>query len=204
MKAILKANFGFDIDGVLTDDDDGHKNIWLLYGEKFFGKPIVKPSFFIEEAFDITPKEAETFFKEMQETVYNAVSVRPYCAEVLNNLRNLGVNIHLITARDERHRDLTEDWLKKAQVPYDSLQMSPFNQSYCKGDKCLELGIEFFVEDNLQNAKSVAQRDIYTLLFHASHNRSKLTTLPRVKDWREISSHIRFYLRNRPLRDFGR
>ncbi|HHY09856.1 MAG TPA: hypothetical protein GX528_04730, partial [Firmicutes bacterium] len=195
VKTISNLTFGFDIDGVLTADDDGSSNIWLLRAEEFFQRPIVKPSFYIEEAFDVTGEEAERFFCEMLETVYKTVAPRPHCARVLQKLQGFGAKIHLITARDERHRALTKRWLKKHEIPYDTLWMSPPDKSYCKGTKCLKLGVDLFVDDNLENAESAAGRGIFTLLFHASHNRDRPTSLPRVKDWLEIEAYIRSFHR---------
>ena len=42
---ISRLIFGFDIDGVLTDDDNGQENIWLARASAYFNKPIVKHSF---------------------------------------------------------------------------------------------------------------------------------------------------------------
>lgn len=181
---------GFDIDGVLTGDDDGLNNLWLQKAEEYFDQEMIRPSFHIEEAFDRTVEEVHEFFATMIETIFATVPIRPHCAKVLGKLWDRGYTIHLITARDEQHRQVTEDWLKGHDLPYHTLTMSPHQQSYSKGDRCVELGVDFFVDDKFENAHEVANRGIYTLLFHASHNRDRHTILPRVKDWLEIDEHI--------------
>ncbi|NLJ79564.1 MAG: hypothetical protein GX335_00845 [Firmicutes bacterium] len=197
MKVISKLIFGFDIDGVLTNDDDGQSNIWLTSAREYFGKPLIKPSFYLEEAFDLTPEEVDEFFQETLETVFTSVPIRPHSAPTLQKLWDLGATIHLITARSEKHRAVTEAWLREHGIPYHSLEMSPVQATYSKGEACLKLGVEFFVDDQLQNAKDVAGKGIYTLLYHASHNRDSPTSLPRVKDWLEINRHIDFFLQGR-------
>lgn len=193
-----KIVFGFDIDGVLTNDDDGRQNVWLKRAQKYFGKPLLKPSFYLDEALDLSPEEVEEFFQVMLEEVFTTIPSRPRSAATLQELWDLGATIHLITARAEKYRQITESWLKKEGMPYHSLQMSPGERAYSKGEKCLKLGVQFFVDDHLENAKDAAKRGIYTLLYHASHNRGHPTALPRVKNWGEINRHIRLFLGKRP------
>jgi hypothetical protein len=161
---------------------------------------MIRPSFYIEEAFDRTVEEVREFFAAKIDSIISTVPIRPHCAEILGKLWDQGCTIHLITARDEEHRQVTEYWLKKHNLPYHSLFMSPHRENYSKGDRCVELGVDFFVDDKLENAHDVAERGIYTLLFHASHNRHRQTVLPRVKNWLEIDHHIdRLFQERLPL-----
>jgi len=193
---ISKLIFGFDIDGVLTGDDDGVTNLWLQKAAEYFGQEMIRPSFYIEEAFDRTVEEVREFFAAKIDSIFASVPIRPHCAETLTKLWDQGCTIHLITARDEEHRQVTEAWLKKHEIPYHTLSMSPHKQSYSKGDRCVELGVDFFVDDKFENAHEVAERGIYTLLFHASHNRDRETTLPRVRSWLDINEHIDYLIQD--------
>lgn len=187
---ISKFIFGFDIDGVLTNDDDGKSNIWLEEASKFFGEPMKKRSYYIEDAFEKTREEVQEFFAARINTIFSTVPVRDHAVETVASLARRGCTIHMITARDERHREITERWLKKHGFIYDSLTMSPTNQSYCKGERCQELGVQFFVDDKLENAEVVASKGIYTLLYFASHNAGRKSSLPLVKNWLEVQKHI--------------
>lgn len=195
MVIISQLIFGFDIDGVLTADDDGETNTWLTEASKFFGEPIRKRAYYIEDALNKTTEEVHSFFKAKLSSIVENVPIREHCAETLHYLWEQGCKIHLITARDEQHRDITEAWLKKHMLPYHSLIMSPHKGSYSKGDLCVKLGVEFFVDDKPENAIDVASRGIYTLLYHASHNLEQQTTLPLVKNWLEIQKHINAYMK---------
>lgn len=154
-----------------------------------------KRSFYIEEAFNKTTEEVLEFFAAKLETIVSTVPIRDHCAATLQGLWDSGHTIHLITARDEQHRQITKDWLRKHEVPYHTLYMSPRDESYCKGELCAKLGVDFFVDDKKENAEDVARHGIYTLLYHASHNVDHKTSLPVVKTWLEVQQHIDRLLR---------
>ncbi|MCK9526107.1 MAG: hypothetical protein M0R49_09310 [Limnochordia bacterium] len=200
MNTISTLVFGFDIDGVLTNDDDGDCSIWIKEASHFFGLPIPeKRSYYIEDAFNKSKEEVRAFFQARIEHIFRAVPIRDHAVQTLQDLRDQKHTIHLITARDERHRSVTEEWLNRQGVPYDSLFMSPPQESYSKGTLCQELGVGFFVDDKVENALETAKNGVYTLLFHASHNLGQETSLPLVKDWAEVREHIARYLGNNPF-----
>lgn len=194
---IKKRVFGFDIDGVLTADDNGTDNIWLTKASEYFKLPVIKQSFYIEEALGVSEQQADLFFQKVVRSIITNVTIRPYCVQVLNELSEIEAEIHLITARDEKFRDLTENWLAKHKVPYDTLHMSPGSgQKYSKGAKCVELGVEFFVDDNLENCIDVTNHGVHVVLFEASHNKGRKTNITRVSDWLDIKDQIHSILRS--------
>lgn len=197
MGDISKFTFGFDIDGVLTNDDDGECSIWIREASAYFGEPLPKKrAYYIEEAFNKSRAEVQEFFKARIDTIFETVPTREYAATTLQNLHSGGHTVHLITARDERFRPITERWLQRHHIPYHSLFMSPPQQSYSKGTLCKELQIGFFVDDKVENALDTASNGVYTLLFHASHNLHHKNSLPLVKNWLEVQEHIGLFLGN--------
>ncbi len=185
--------FGFDIDGVLTDDDNGHSNLWLERASAFFKRPIVKHSFYIDEALEIDKEELEPFLARETAAIMETVLPRQGCAAVLSRLLEAGHEVQLITARSEPYREVTEDWLRRHGIPYTDLHMSPSEtESYSKGQKCVQLGVQLFVDDHFMNCADVASRGIYTLLYHTSHNRERRCPpeIVRVYNWLEIAQHI--------------
>jgi len=151
----------------------------------------------VEEAFNKTRAEVEEFFAACIHDIFTNVPAREGAAQTLRSLADRGCSIHLITHRDERHRQVTEDWLRRHGFVYDSLTMCSTGTGYSKKEACLELGVQFFVDDKLENAQEVAASGIYTLLFFASHNAQRPNDLPLVKNWTEVSEHIEFFLNQR-------
>jgi len=181
----------------LTNDDDGECSIWLQEASEFFGLPLPdKRAYYIEDVFGVSREEVHRFFNARANDILQKVPIREHAAETLQELQKDKHTIHLITARDERHRSLTEDWLKRHGVPYNQLFMSQPKQSYSKGALCQQLRVGFFVDDKVENALDTASHGIYTLLFHASHNLGKADSLPLVKDWLQVREHIELHLRN--------
>lgn len=153
-----------------------------------------KRAYYIEDAFGKSRDEVQEFFKARVKTIVDQVPIREHAAETLQALQNHDHTIHLITARDEELRPVTERWLKRHNVPYHNLFMSPSNQSYSKGALCKKLQVGFFVDDKVENVEDTANNGVYTLLFHASHNLDYKTSLPLVKDWLEVQRHIALFL----------
>lgn len=198
MAIISKFVFGFDIDGVLTFDDDGQDNLWLKAASEYFGEPIKRRSYYVEDAFDRTREEVEEFYKACIRQIFSTVPARELAGETLRSLEARGCTIHLITHRSENFREITETWLRQHRIPYHSLTMTSPNQGdYSKGQRCVELGVEFFVDDKFENAEEVAACGVYSLLFHASHNAGRSTHLPVVKDWQDVQEHIQFFFQER-------
>lgn len=133
------------------------------------------------------------FLEDETIPILTSVTPRQGCVQVLRGLLQAGYEVHLITARSEFLRPVTEDWLHRYQVPYTALHMSPsLEEDYSKGERCDQLGVEFFVDDHYPNCIDTADRGVYTLLFHASHNKhfSCPPEITRVYNWREIAQHI--------------
>lgn len=53
--------------------------------------------------------------------------------DIINNYKRQGVDIIIISGRDECCRQLTQDWLKRNQVEYNKLFMRP-NENYEKDE----------------------------------------------------------------------
>lgn len=183
--------FGFDIDGVLTADDDGRSNIWVVEAARFFAKEPVKASFHLHEALALAPADVERFFRAKGHAILAEVPVRQGCAALLQELKDQGHAVHLITARNEGFRSVTEAWLQRHQIAYDSLTMNGSrHKALGKGDVCRSLQVELFVDDNYENCLDIHRRGIPVLMFHASHNREKEPFVPVVYNWSDIRSHV--------------
>lgn len=191
---ISKIVFGFDIDGVLTDDDNGYSNIWIQRASDYFNRPILRNSYYIDEALGLAQSEIVPFLRDETVAIFETVPVRQGCAEVISRLHHAGHDIQLITARSEPYRAVTEKWLRQNRIPFTDLHMnSAINSSYSKGEKCRTLGVRFFVDDHFENCTDIARQGVYTLLYHASHNKAQECPpeITRVYSWMEIAEHIR-------------
>lgn len=183
---------GFDIDGVLTYEEAGGKNIWQKELERYFGGITrQQPSFSFCEAYGLTLAQVEKFMEEKAVDIFWQVPVQPGCRETLKQLQKLDFTIYLITARDPEYRTVTRQWLKKNKLPYTALW---FEKN--KGRLCKELGIELFVDDYWENCTEIGQYGVQVLLMTAHHNEGHPIppSVRRVANWNDIKREIaRFY-----------
>ncbi len=181
--------FGFDIDGVLTADDDGESNLWLTEASRYFGKDLVQQSFSLEKALALSRADVEEFIQTRAPEILTQVPARDNAVDVLQRLQADGVSVHLITARRASLRDVTETWLRKFKIPYETLTMNEEDSHTPKGVSCLQLGVQFFVDDNYENCVGCRSAGVFTLMYYASHNRQKFPPVPVVYDWLGIEQH---------------
>ncbi len=188
----MKHVFGFDIDGVLTDDDNGTENTWVVECGRYFEKEPVVASFRLDQALDLDTERIEQFFRAKGEHLLRDMPPRPGSIETLRELKAQGHTVHLITARRQGFRDLTEDWLERHRVPYDTLTMNDFtDRPLGKGKICRHLDVELFVDDNYDNCVDVHRHGVSVLMYYASHNRRLDPPVPVVHDWQDIRTYIR-------------
>ena len=114
-------------------------------------------------------------------------SGRPYPGAVaaLNRLTDAGHHIHLVTARGfliQGHmiRNQTVDWLKKYDVPHESLTFSK--------DKTIVV-VDVFVEDAAKNVQKLVDAGTRTFMVSRAHN-AKYIYSPRVKSLSEFADII--------------
>lgn len=180
---MAKHIVGFDIDGVLTDETlpDG-SNIWTKELETYFeGICQVRRSYLFTEAYEITEDLVEEFMKARATDIFLRVPVREGAQVVLQRLFERGFEIHLITAREPKYREVTEKWLRKQQIPYHRLWFEDD-----KADLCQRLGIEFFVDDRWENCRDIAAVNIPVVMMNMEHNAELDVSVPRVSGWDEI------------------
>lgn len=156
--------YGFDIDDTLSDTSE----IICKYAKKFDKEQLGRCRKFkkIEDAVDYyyfadalnwDRKDIEKFFNFYYLNVLREVKVKEGVSIVMKRIRESGNKIYLITSRRERAdgiiRKITEDWLKKNEIPFDGLYID-IKEKY---DLVNELKIDIFVDDSYKNCMDVMQ-----------------------------------------------
>ena len=181
---------GIDIDGVITNEGNANNNIWHNALCEHFSKNLnrEKNVYDFMDAYGLSEREMNEFINENIENIY--AKVKPYseAKKTISNLIEKGFKIHLITARHEEYRSITENWLTKHSIPYHSL-----NHEDDKAPLAVEKNIELFIEDNYNNAFDIANQNIKVLLVNKYHNLNKelIKNIQRVKDWHDIKSQLK-------------
>ena len=145
-------NIGFDIDGVLTIEDDYIMECMTKYCYENNLAGMVDPTAYETRKFP----DHETYFKIYQDNfVWDYAEncpPRKFASEIMHKLKEKGHNIFLITSRRptvfdvpdaEKMKNIIKSWLKKNNIPYDGIFFE-----IDKTTKIQELKLDFMVEDS--------------------------------------------------------
>ena len=195
MEVFILYKFGFDIDGVLTNEGDNDNNIWHKTFIDHFGDKVkkVSDSYDFREAYNLPDSDIIDFLNENKEKIFSSVPPYQEAIKFLNRLKEQGHKIILITARHEEFRDVTEKWLSRNNFSYDKLY-----HDENKAPLALNENLEIFVDDHRDNVRDIKSVGIPALLFTRSHNlnASEDEYTARVSNWQEIKDYIKnYYLR---------
>lgn len=185
----MKYNFGIDIDGVLTDEGPDENSIWQQKLNEFLDRKISlkENTYDLRKAFAITDQELTAFLKQKIEDVYESVKPVAKAKQLLSQLSQQGHKLILITARDPKHRSLTENWLKENEIPFDEL-----HHTKEKAPIAVQKNIALFIDDKKENALEVAEQNIPVILVSKYHNNNFQghQQITKVKNWDEIEENI--------------
>lgn len=189
----MKLNLGIDIDGVLTDEGPHTDSVWQKNISSYLDRKIELQEFTynLQQAFGLTEDELIGFIEKKLPDVYKNAVPAAEAASTLLNLKEQGHKLILITARDKKFRHLTENWLAENKIPYHELY-----HEHDKAPLALTKNIDLFIDDNKENALSLAAAGIPVLLVNQYHNFDFKTTakIKRVNNWSEITKQIELFL----------
>ncbi len=191
---------GIDVDDVVADCAAPYlrafaKEFGLELGAAALGWHLL-------DGFSEIPKEKKEEFrvKLYGGTFFGELECYPDCGDALARLYLAGHELHFITARSERRRRVTEEWLdRKGLLRYaSSVQLRPTGdfvpRSYdasgsaeYKVDIARELALDSFCEDDPVIARKLADSGVHVYLFDRAWNEGVAhPAVRRVHDWDEV------------------
>ena len=187
---------GIDIDGVLNDIGEWHYSCGYKFCiENNINRGFNPYEYLIEKQFFLTEKENNKFWKEYIFDLMVSIPTRPYASKIINELRNMGHKVVILTARDNRYLTnqyantmnfYVEEWLKKNNIEYDEIISGRGN----KKDKCLKNNIDIMIEDKANNVLEISKH-IPVLCFDAPYNLEvNKENVTRVYSWYQIYDYF--------------
>ncbi len=181
---------GVDIDGVITDEQGNfNRNIWHHYLCEYLGEEIDKKEeiYNIYNAYDLKKEVIDDFLKSSLEKIYNDLIPLKDVEKTLREFKGKKFKIILITAREEKFRNITEKWLDKYNIVYDKLVHQKDKVPCAKKEN-----IELFIEDDQNNAEDFKINGIEVILFDKKHNRESaiIEEENRVYDWEQVKKIV--------------
>lgn len=180
------AAIGFDLDGVIADIV-GQLLLFLRVksGIELSRDDLVSEN--IETCTPISRESLTTFFRDP--AFFTTIRPVSGARRLLATLRSCGHPVHIVTDRfwyAGLHQH-TEAWLWEHGIPFDSLR---FARKTEKQEVVSELGLRWFIEDQLSNANRIAS-SCNVLLLDRPYNRGWVCpNVERVSSLRDIAEVI--------------
>lgn len=187
---------GVDIDGVLNDYAEWRSSCGFKFCcDNNIDRGFNPYTYMLEDQFDLTDEENYKFWKEYIFDLMVSIPTRPYSGKVLSLLKDMGHEIVILTARDNRfltnqYADTMnfyiEEWLNKNSIPYDEIIAGVGN----KLDKCIKNKLDVMIEDKASNVEKISDV-IPVLCFDAPYNLSvNKDNVTRVYSWYQIYKYF--------------
>ena len=181
-KNLKELNLCIDIDGTVTEP-----YYWLERANRFFDRQL-KPEditvYEIHRVLDVGEDDYNEFYDIYGKLLHKESKARFGASEMIRRLYQ-NHKIHFVTAREEKMRETSIEWLASYHIPLDSITLLG---SHYKVEKARELESDLFIEDSYSNALQLAQAGFDVLLIDCTYNRGPLPqNVIRVRNWFEIA-----------------
>jgi uncharacterized protein len=183
---VQKLTIGIDIDATLTVAD-----YWIPWVNRHLGRELKAEDvteYEIEKILGITEDEFWELYELDGESLHADSAVRSEASEVLTRLSK-NHQLHYVTARHPKMREVTLKWLHLHQIPCDGLHLLG---SHNKVASAHQLGCDLFIEDRYENALAIAASGIKVLLMDCFYNRDRHLphNIIRIMDWYQAEKAV--------------
>lgn len=182
-----KYSFGIDIDGTVTTPE-----FLLPYINNAFNTNLVLDdikTYDLTQAFTVEKEDFFKWYKKEELNLYRNPPVQLYAQRILSNwFPNVALNY--ITAREENSREVTQNWFKTNQLPYDVIDIVGGTD---KAIAARKYEVQLFMEDKHDNAIHLHEElDVPVLLFDAPYNRQPIPDgVIRVTNWLQAEQWVK-------------
>lgn len=135
----------------------------------------------IAVVYNLTDDEVKKIHRQYAFSVLTECLPFKEALQTIHNYKNKGEQIYYITARSAYLYDFTYDWLNKHGFPKGIL----IHEENDKSKLAVELGIDKFYEDNINNALKIANKGIETLLVNSITNYHEVPNNIKRIDWNQ-------------------
>lgn len=180
-------NIGFDFDGVILDSEERTKFYAEYYSWFDLGKKRLRSNEVDQDkCFDWTPEESEKFYHSY---FIEATESAPFVAgafEILTKLKNEGHKIYLVSRRGVDGQFEIDHAMKKLEtfgIDFDGVYFKEIH----KVEKCKELKLDVFVDDNPDNVERFKNTNIKILFFKdIKIKKVNQENVVQIDDWMDI------------------
>ena len=192
-------NIGIDIDDTISETFE----VLLPYAQKYTINELKRESninmhqdfldhFYIVKMNGWTEEEANKYWYLYYAEILKKVHIKFLAAETIQQLKEKGHHIYLITARwtmpNANILQITKDWLAQNHVEYDEL----YTDIADKVKLVQEKQSDIFIDDSYNNCKEVAEKTNATVYIMNSrmNENLKIENVKRVYSWAEVNYFV--------------
>ncbi|GFN33519.1 5' nucleotidase, NT5C type [Paenibacillus xylaniclasticus] len=176
---------GIDLDNTVLDATA----IFLEYYNRASGLSLTAAdvkSYYIYEAYGWDIDQVEEVYLKYGYDIHWHSQPLPMAADSIRKLSEEH-RISFITARPERYRDVSIDWLNRHRFVHDNVVCTEYKLAHC-----MEANIDLLIDDGPQYAEPFAKARKPIILFDQPYNRDvePNSFVYRAADWNEVMRHI--------------
>ena len=180
-------NIGIDIDGVIMDTESWFRAYAEIFDLEIKGSGKVHPDeFLFQKKYNWSNETTQTFIEKYGFDIEKTAPLMPCVKFVLNQLKNAGHKLIIITARGtfgKKEEQITLKTIKQNRLKFDKIHL-------CVHDKakvCKEEKIDYMIDDSPFNINNLIKNNIKCLYFR-SQGSEKIShkNLIEVQSWGEI------------------
>lgn len=184
---------GIDIDNVLSNFNEILLNDYLEHDKVLNNSGIIHKDEYIRKMFDWDVSYEQEYYKNNIERLASFFTPIEDSSKYINKLKNTGNEIYIISGRDNGEysdpHNMTINWLKKYNIPYDRLILTNAYKHQEKADICNELGIDIMIDDSVNVCAKCSENNIECILFETPYNKKEYR-FNRLGSWKEIYDYI--------------
>lgn len=187
----MTKRFGIDIDGTVTCPT----SLIPFINEEFNRSLSLEDltEYDLTKALpDISPDTFSDWFLEAEPVIYSSSPVVEHADKILKQWKS-DHELFFISARSDKHFELTTEWFKEKGINYDHIELIG---SHDKVKTAKRYNVDIFFEDKHDNAVMIHEEcDIPVILFDTPYNRKATPEgVIRVQNWLEAKSRVNEWL----------
>ncbi|KIL46010.1 nucleotidase [Jeotgalibacillus campisalis] len=183
----MSKRFGIDIDGTVTCPTSLIPHINEAFDRRLSLDDLTE--YDLTKALpDISPEVFSQWFLKAEPSIYSSSPVVQYADEILEQWRS-DHELFFISARSDKHIDLTMNWFLEKKIGYDHIELIG---SHDKVKTAQKFNVDIFFEDKHDNAVMIHEEcAIPVILFDTPYNRSPIPDgVIRVNNWLDAKKWV--------------
>ena len=184
---------GIDIDNVISNFNEVLLNDYLEHDKTLNNSGIIHQDKYIREMFDWDISYEQEYYKNNIERLASLFKPIKDSSKYISKLKQDSNEIYIISGRDNGEYsdpyNMTINWLKEHNIPYDKLILTNAYKHHEKADICKKYGIDIMIDDSIRVCMKCKDNNIDSILFETPYNKNE-NRFNRLGSWEEIYNYI--------------